>query len=333
MQDRFISFIIPCYRSEKTLEQVILEIEDAMPVLIQYTYEIILVNDGSPDATWQKICQLAAEHPEVKGFNMARNFGQHAALMAGLNQCKGEIVVCLDDDGQTPADEVGKLLYAIEKGADVVYARYQHKQHSFFRNMGSAMNEWMAHVMLGKPKDLYVSSYFAARRYVVDEMIQYTGSYPYVIGLVLRTTGNIVNVDVKYRKREVGESGYNFAKLLGLWINGFTAFSIKPLRIATATGGICAALGFIYGIYTVIKKFVVPNVPLGFSALMSAVMFIGGMLMLMVGLAGEYIGRSYISLNNNPQYVIRESTKAQQSDKKQWVSAYDRKNGSDNKTE
>ena len=315
MQDRLISFVIPCYRSEKTIEGVILEIEDAMPVLIQYTYEILLVNDGSPDGTWQKICQLAKEHPEVRGYNLARNFGQYAALMAGLNESRGDIVVCLDDDGQTPADEVGKLLYAIEKGADVVYARYQHKQHSFLRNLGSAMNEWMAHVMLGKPKELYVSSYFAARRYVVDEMIKYTGSYPYVIGLVLRTTNNIVNVDVKHRRREVGESGYNFGKLLGLWINGFTAFSIKPLRIATAAGGTFAAFGFIYGIYTVIKKFVVPGVPLGFSALMSALMFIGGMLMVMVGLAGEYIGRAYISLNNNPQYVVRESIGKTDADK------------------
>ncbi|MCH4191016.1 MAG: glycosyltransferase family 2 protein [Butyrivibrio sp.] len=315
MQDRLISFVIPCYRSEKTIEGVILEIEDAMPVLIQYTYEIILVNDGSPDGTWQKICELTGEHPEVKGYNLAKNFGQHAALMAGLHQSRGDIVVCLDDDGQTPADEVGKLLYAIEKGADVVYARYQHKQHSFFRNLGSDMNEWMAHAMLGKPKSLYVSSYFAARRYVVDEMIKYTGSYPYVIGLVLRTTSNIVNVDVKHRKREIGESGYNFGKLLSLWINGFTAFSIKPLRVATAAGGAFAVFGFIYGIYTVIKKFVVPNVPLGFSAMMSAIMFIGGMLMVMVGLAGEYIGRAYISLNSNPQFVVRESIGADAEEK------------------
>ncbi len=307
MNNKLVSFIIPCYRSEKTIEDVIDEIEGAMDMLILYSYEIILVNDCSPDNTWQKICDLVERHDEVRGYSLSKNFGQHAALMAGLNKAKGDIIVCLDDDGQTPADEVGKLLYQIEKGADVVYARYQHKKHNLFRNFGSAMNEWMAHVMLGKPKDLMVSSYFAARRYVVDEMIKYTSSYPYVIGLVLRTTKNIVNVDVNHRARTVGSSGYTFGKLMGLWINGFTAFSIKPLRIGTLFGGIFAAIGFLYGIYTIIKKLMYPTLPItGFSALMTAVVFMGGMLMIMVGLAGEYIGRIYISQNNNPQYVIRD---------------------------
>ena len=228
--------------------------------------------------------------------------------MAGLNVAKGDYVVCLDDDGQTPANEVFKLIGALEDGADAVYARYGHKQHNLFRNFGTAMNEWMASVMLGKPKDLFVSSYFAVRRFVVNEMIKYESSYPYVIGLVLRTTRNIVNVDVTHRKREVGSSGYTFAKLMGLWINGFTAFSIKPLRIATLSGTIFAIFGFLYGIYTVIKKFVYPVAPMGFAALMSAVMFIGGMLMLMLGMVGEYVGRVYISQNRNPQYVIRETT-------------------------
>ena len=307
MRNKLVSFVIPCYRSEKTIEDVILEIEGAMDMLPLYSYEIILVNDCSPDNTWDKICELVKSHDEVRGYSLARNFGQHAALMAGLNKSKGDIVVCLDDDGQTPADEVGKLLYQIEAGADVAYARYSHKKHNLFRNFGTAMNEWMAHVMLGKPKDLFVSSYFAARRYVVDEMIKYKSSYPYVIGLVLRTTRNIVNVDVTHRSRTVGSSGYTFSKLMGLWINGFTAFSIKPLRIGTLVGGIFAGLGFIYGVYTIIKKLMYPDLPItGFSALMTAIVFMNGMLMIMVGLAGEYIGRIYISQNNNPQYVIRD---------------------------
>ena len=227
--------------------------------------------------------------------------------MAGLNNVTGDIIICLDDDGQTPANEATKLIRAIEDGADAVYAKYDNKKHSAFRNFGTAMNEWMTEVMLGKPKKLYVSSYFAVRRFVVDEMIKYKGSYPYVIGLVLRTTKNIVNVDVNHRSREIGTSGYNFAKLLGLWVNGFTAFSIKPLRIATVMGCVFAFIGFIYGIYTIIKRFVLPDIPAGFSALMAAIIFFGGMTMLMLGMAGEYIGRTYISINENPQYVVRES--------------------------
>lgn len=199
-----------------------------------------------------------------------------------------------------------KLLARLEEGYDVVYARYEIKKHSAFRNFGSHVNEWMTRVMLGKPKELYLSSYFAVKRFIVDEMLRYTNPYPYVIGLVLRATKNITNVDVKHRERQVGTSGYTIGKLLALWFNGFTAFSIKPLRVATAIGAFSAIAGFLYGIYTIVKKLVNPNVVIGFSSLMSAMVFIGGMVMLMLGIIGEYIGRIYISMNNSPQYVIRE---------------------------
>ena len=303
-----ISFVIPCYRSQATLPSVIREIQETMEGLSQYTYEVVLVNDCSPDNTFDSIRELCRENKNITGINLAKNFGQHSALMAGFHQVKGDIIVCLDDDGQTPADEVGKLLEGIEKGADVVYAKYAHKHHSGFRNWGSHVNELMTRVMLGKPKDLFVSSYFAARRFVVDEMIKYEYPYPYVIGLVLRTTKNIVNVEVNHRDRMEGTSGYTLGKLLNLWFNGFTAFSVKPLRIATVTGAGCALLGFAYGIYTIIKKIFInpPGLVTGFSALMSVLVFMGGMLMLMLGLVGEYMGRMYISMNRSPQYVVRE---------------------------
>ena len=301
-----ISYVIPCYKSALTITGVINEIQSAMDNLKQYTYEIVLVNDCSPDNTFEVIENLVKQYDNICGIDLAKNFGQHAALMAGFHYITGDILVCLDDDGQTPADEVGKLLQEIENGQDVVYAKYEHKKHSLFRNFGSAVNEKMAQFLLGKPKELYVSSYFAARRFVVDEMLRYDKSYPYVIGLVLRATKRITNVTVNHREREVGVSGYTFSKLIALWMNGFTAFSVKPLRIATWIGIACAVLGFIYGIYTIIKKFINPAVPLGFSSMMSALMFIGGMILFMLGLLGEYIGRMYISMNNAPQYVIRE---------------------------
>lgn len=301
-----VSFVIPCYRSEKTIEHVVTEINDTMESLPQYEYEIILINDCSPDGTFEAIRKLCNIHENIIGIDLAKNFGQHAALMAGFREVSGDIIVCLDDDGQTPANEVDKLLKRIEKGSDVVYASYDHKQHSAFRNFGSKVNELMTRMMLGKPKELYISSYFAAKRFIIEEVIRYENSYPYVIGLVLRATKNIDNVPVHHREREIGSSGYTIKKLLGLWFNGFTAFSVQPLRIATLLGAGCAAFGFLYAIYTIIKKFVNPTVPMGFSSMMSAIMFIGGVLMLMLGLIGEYIGRIYITLNNSPQYVIRE---------------------------
>ncbi len=305
---KMISFVIPCYRSGETLPGVVKEIRDTMGKLNGYAYEIVLVNDCSPDDTFEVIKKLCGENNNITGISLAKNFGQHGALMAGFHYAKGDITICLDDDGQTPAEEAGKLIEAIEKGADVVYARYVHKHHSGFRNFGSHVNEVMTRIMLGKPKDLYVSSYFAARRFVVEEIIRYEHAYPYVIGLVLRTTKNIVNVEVKHRDRWAGTSGYNLRKLFGLWFNGFTAFSVKPLRIATVSGAVFAGLGFLYGIYTIIKKIFInpPGLVTGFSALMSVLVFMGGMLMLMLGLVGEYMGRMYLSMNRSPQYVIRE---------------------------
>lgn len=301
-----VSFVIPCYRSALTIGNVVKEIQDTMNGMSKYTYEIILVNDCSPDDTFEVIRKLCEENNNICGVNLAKNFGQHAALMAGFHQVTGDILVCLDDDGQTPANEVSKLLAEIEAGQDVVYASYEHKKHSSFRNFGSWVNEKMLQFLLGKPKELFVSSYFAARRFIVDEMLRYENAYPYVIGLVLRTTKRITNVPVSHREREIGTSGYTLGKLLALWFNGFTAFSTKPLRIATASGTVFAGIGFLYALYTIIKKFVNPAVPLGFSSMMSAVLIIGGLILIMLGLIGEYIGRMYICMNSAPQFVVRD---------------------------
>ena len=304
-----ISFIIPCYRSEKTRPVVIGEITETMDRMAdRYDYDIFLINDASPDGTAGVISKLCEENDRIRGISFARNFGQHAALMAGFRYSDGDICVALDDDGQTPADQVDRLLDAIENGADAVYAKYDHKKHSGFRNFGSRVNDMMLRVMLSKPKELFVSSYFAVKRFVVEDMIRYENSYPYVIGLVLRSTKSIVNVDIDHRDRMEGSSGYTLKKLLGLWFNGFTAFSVKPLRIATFIGGVSACLGLLYGLYVIIRRLIIdiPDEAMGFAATMSAIVFFGGMILLMLGLIGEYIGRIYISMNNSPQYVIRD---------------------------
>lgn len=303
-----ISFVIPCYRSTNTIESVVTEIQDTMKSCIDYNYEIILINDCSPDDTFETIVRISKNNKNVIGLNLSKNFGQHAALMAGFNHCTGDIVVCLDDDGQTPADEALKLINKIEDGYDIVYASYENKKHSWFRNLGSKFNSKMTEILLGKPKDIYVSSYFAVKKFVIDQVIQYKNSYPYVIGLVLRTSNKIANVEVKHRERNVGNSGYTFSKLLKLWINGFTAFSVKPLRIATFTGVLMALCGFAYALFIVINKIIDPSVPAGWSSTISALMLIGGIIMCMLGMIGEYIGRIYISLNNAPQYVVGETT-------------------------
>ena len=306
-----VSFVIPCYRSENTIPGVVEEIRRTMPTLPQYEYEIVLVNDCSPDNTFAVISELARNDSRITAVDLARNFGQHAALMSGFHHAAGDIVVCLDDDGQTPADEVGKLLEKIEEGYDVVYASYEHKQHSPFRNWGSRVNAKMTEIMLGKPKELSIPSYLAARRFIVDEMLNYKHCFPYVDGLILRSTRRICNVPVRHRARSEGESGYTVGKLLSLWMNGFTSFSVKPLRIATYLGGFTAFAGFVYAIIIIIKHFIDSTVPEGWSSTMALQLVLGGVILIVLGLIGEYIGRIYLCINASPQFVERETVRAE----------------------
>ena len=304
-----VSFVIPCYRSENTIENVVLEIEDTMQSLQIADFEVILVNDCSPDHTFEKIQELAAKDPHITGVDLARNFGQHAALMAGFRHATGQVIVCLDDDGQTPANEVGKLLEKIDQGYDAVYAAYDQKRQTKFRNWGSAVNSKMTEIMLGKPEELVINSYFAMRRFVMEEMLHYEHCYPYVEGLVLRTTKNICSVQVHHRERQQGSSGYTLGKLIALWMNGFTSFSVKPLRLANYFGCISAAFGFLYALIIVIRFFVDHTAPLGWSSTTSLLLILGGIILMVLGMMGEYIGRIYMCINATPQYVIRRVVK------------------------
>lgn len=302
-----LSFVIPCYRSESTITGVVQEIVATVTERREYSYEIILVSDYSPDNVFKVIKKLAKEDSNIKGLELSKNFGQHAALMAGYRECTGDIVISLDDDGQTPANELFLLIDSLNKGYDVVYASYPTIHQSTLRVKGSQLNSYMMEKLLGKPKNMEMTSYFACKYNIISEIIRYHNAYPYIGGLVLRTTNSIANVPVLHRKRTKGNSGYNFKKLISLWMNGFTAFSVKPLRIASLTGVICALLGFIYGMYNIINKLTNSSVPEGWSSIMAVLLFIGGMIMLILGLIGEYIGRIYICINNSPQYVIRQT--------------------------
>lgn len=303
-----LSFIIPCYGSENTIENVVKELVKTVESLsIQYDYEVMLVNDSSPDNVYEVICKLCEDNKHVKGVNLAKNFGQHSAIMAGMNYATGDYYFFLDDDGQTPVEEFPKLLDGLLKGSDVVYAKYEQKNHAAWRNIGSSINEFMIRILMGKPKDIYVASFFACKSYVADEMKSYKNPYPYLAGLVFRSCNNISNVYVNHQKRSIGKSGYTFSKLISLWINGFTAFSVKPLRIVTLIGTICSMIGFVFGIIVVVQKLFRPDIAAGYSSTMAVMLFMGGLLMLSQGLIGEYIGRMYISLNKAPQFVVKDT--------------------------
>ena len=226
-----ISFVIPCYRSAKTLSRVVDEIHHFMEHSADGSperYEIILVCDGSPDNTWEEIDRLAKLYPQVKGILLSRNFGQHAAILAGLPYAKGTVIVCMDDDLQTPAGQCMRLIRKLEQGYDLVYAFYPRKRHSRFRNMGSMLNSVMQAVLYGKPKGLRTSSFFAMKRSVAKKLCRYRHARPYLSGMVLRTTKKIANVPVKHRERAEGKSGYNLYRLIRLLCDGIVTAFVKP---------------------------------------------------------------------------------------------------------
>lgn len=304
-----ISFVIPCYNSTNTIGKVVQEIKEVMNgVMSRYAYEIVLVNDGSPDGTtYDAILEIVKKEKYIKGVNLARNFGQPSAVMAALNQTTGDYVVCGDDDGQTPFNELDKLFEKIEEGYDLVEAKYATREkRSLFRQFGTLVNESMATWLIAKPKGLELTTYWVTRRFVVDQMLNYPNSFPYLGGLMLRATQNACNVDVTHRERLSGKSGYSLKKMIELWLNGFTSFSIKPLRLATWVGAIIAAGGFVYGLAIIIMKLVGTAVNAGYSSMMAINLFMFGVLLCFLGLIGEYVGRIYISLNNAPQFVIKD---------------------------
>lgn len=307
MKDKeFISIVIPVYNGGKSIQKLV---DILIEKLSTYKLEIVLVNDCSPDNSEEKCIQLFERYQgTVKFFSLSKNVGEHNAVMAGLNQVNGNFTVIMDDDFQNPVSEVEKLIdYAIESNNDVVYTYYDKKQHSFFRNLGSKFNDIMATYLLKKPRNLYLSSFKVLNLFLVKEIIKYDLPFPYIDGLILRTTNNIGKIKVKHKKRQEGKSNYTLVKLVSLWMNMFTNFSIVPLRIATVIGFIFSFFGFIYGIYAVIDKMLHPNLPIGYTTIIVFISIFSGIQLIAMGMIGEYLGRMFLSHNKKPQYSVRKA--------------------------
>lgn len=310
-KQQLISFVIPCYKSEGSVGLVIDEIEEAMALRPDFDYEIIAVNDCSPDGTLDVIRARSESDDHVTAIDLAKNGGRHAALMCGCHYAQGDFVVFSDDDQQCPMDRLWDLLAPIINdeseggGYDVSIARYPKKTQSAWKNLGSKFNDMISTWLLNKDPELKFSNFAAMKRFVRDEVIRYTNPYPYLSGLMVSSTKRVCNVDMEERERTIGSGNYSFKKSVSLWTNSFTSFSVKPLRLATICGFILAALGLVFAIFVIVRKILHPIVAVGYSSMMAALLFIGGMIMIMLGLIGEYIGRIYISLNNSPQFVVR----------------------------
>src|SRR5947207_13132480 len=230
-----LSLVIPVYNGSRTIGSLV---DHIIKIFASTSFEIVLVNDGSRDDS-EKVCaQLAQKFPQLVTFvHLSRNFGEHSAVLAGFTQARGRYVAVLDDDSQNPPEEVVRMLDELKrKNYDVVYGHYIEKKHSWFRNLGSRFNDRIATLMLNKPKDLYLSSFKVMTRFLVNEIIKYRGPYPYTDGLIYRTTRKIGQIPVEHRSNLSGPSRYTFKKLVGLWLNMFLNFSIKPLRLSVYVG-------------------------------------------------------------------------------------------------
>lgn len=304
LDSKFVSVVIPCYNSEKTIGRVVEEIIENIPK--DKSFEIFLINDNSKDNVWKTIESLCERNKNVRGLSLSRNFGQQAARMAAIQYVSADYVIFMDDDGQHPADGIIKLIEKAQEGYDIVYARFAHKKTSWFRRIGSDFNTYMTNVLMGKPKEVKQSSFFCVKGFVVDALKEYQSPFPYLFGYFMQITRNITNVDLEHRARMEGKSGYNLTKMVLLWLNGFIGFSVVPLRIASCLGFISSVIGFGLGVISVIRKLINPEIVLGYTSTIVVILFMGGIILLILGLVGEYIGRVLITLNKIPQYVIRD---------------------------
>lgn len=306
---QLLSFVIPCYRSEKTIELVINEIIATVNQKPDYDYEIIAVNDCSPDNVYDVLKKVADDNKKVKVINFAKNMGKHAAVLAGFSACKGDFVVTLDDDCQSPTYNVWKLIELLENDeCDVASSEYIEKKESRFKFWGSNLNLKMTELLLDKPKGLRLENLLVLKSFVVKEMIKYSCPYPYLEGLIFRVTNRVKTVKMEQRERgDSNATGFTFKKSLSLLLNGLTSFSVKPLRLATVCGMVFAIIGFVYGLYVIFRRIVRPEILVGYSSLMAVLVFVSGIIMMMLGLIGEYLGRIFICINESPQYVIKDT--------------------------
>lgn len=298
-----LTICIPVYNSGNTIRRLVDTIELELGT---YDIEFVLVNDGSKDRSEQECTALAQSNPRVRFVSLRRNFGEHNAVMCALNYMTGDCAVIIDDDFQNPPSEIVKLISELEKGYDVIYSYYEKKRHNIFRNMGSCFNNLISTWLLGKPKSLYLSSFKVIRREIIEEIIKYKGPFPYVDGLLLRATDNISSVLVEHNFREEGQSNYTLSKLISLWLNMFINFSIKPLRLFTIGGIMVSLVSFLLILYFLADKILHPEIEAGWTSLILTITFFSGIQILFLGVVAEYLGKTYLTINQTPQWTIKK---------------------------
>jgi undecaprenyl-phosphate 4-deoxy-4-formamido-L-arabinose transferase len=301
-----ISIAIPCYKSAKTLPHVIEDINYVFNNHPEYDYEIVLVNDGSPDNTFEIIHRICAERENVTGLNLSKNFGQRAAKCAAIPYINGDILIYMDDDGQHPASGIIPMIDKIKNGSDIVYARFNKKKHSLFKRLTSKIHHWLLTKSGSKPDRIELSSFVAYSSFSVkalkdsDSPVVATGAY------LRKLTNRVDNITLEHQHRKEGKSNYTLSRLFQLWLHSITSFNILSLRLATIAGLVCGACGILGALGILIQRIIYPQMQAGYASTMVVILVLCGMIMFLIGILGEYIGKMYLILCNLPAYKVRE---------------------------
>ncbi len=301
-----ISIVIPVFNSSPNLKSLVEEIFKILKENFS-SYELILVNDKSSDNSWNVICELCNTYKWIKGIELRKNIGQHNSILAGLKYADGNRIITMDDDSQHSPNDITSLYSSLDMGHEVCYANYISKKHSFLRILGSKVNNFVVTMLFRKPWDLNLTPFRCISHQVKDEMIKNKSPSVYLDGLILSITRNITKIEVTHYDRKEGKSNYTFYKLISLWMQMLTGFSVTPLRFASIIGFLFSISGFIMAIWLIFFKTITGDTPLGWTSLLVVILFLGGIQLIALGVIGEFLGRTYLAANNYPQFSVRKT--------------------------
>jgi len=303
MSKNLISIIIPTYNGDSTIKDLI---EELVLVLKNLNTEFIVINDCSPDNTHEKMLEIQEKYlDKLTYIKLTKNFGEYNAVMAGLNNCNGEIAIIVDDDFQHLPSEVLKLAEeSLISKKDVIFTKFNEKKHSILRNTMSKFANLTANLILNKPDHIYLSSFKSIKRKIINEIIKYEGHYAYIDGLIFSITENVGTLQVNHNDRITGKSNYNLFKLGKHYANLLVNFSVLPLRFFFIFGFIISGISLVIMIFIFIEKLLNPTIPMGYASLILAIIFFSGIQILFLGFISEYIGKILRIVNKDRQYII-----------------------------
>jgi undecaprenyl-phosphate 4-deoxy-4-formamido-L-arabinose transferase len=304
--DTTLSVVVPVYGSEPTIPDLARQLTLTLDNLIEH-YEIILVNDGSPDGSWTAIEQAAKLYPALRAINLMRNYGQHNALLAGIRAARHAVIVTLDDDLQNPPEEIPKLLAKLEEGYDVVYGTPLTMQHGLWRNIASRITKLALKSVMGAETASKVNAFRAFRTQLRDGFAEYRSPFVSIDVLLTWSTKRFTNVDVRHSPRSIGVSNYTFGKLVTHALNMMTGFSTWPLQLASLIGFAFTLFGFAVLAYVLGRYLVLGYSMPGFPFLASIIAIFSGAQLFSLGIIGEYLARMHFRMMERPPYVVRST--------------------------